>query len=410
MALLPILFRPPCLRAGLCLAAWPLATFGSIAPAADPPATIIVLDASGSMRERLQRHKKIDIARAVVRELVHGLPDDFRLGLAAYGHRNNDCTDLELLIPPGRIDKAAFIRAVDALRPRGRTPISASLRFSAEALGYRKNHANIVLISDGEETCEADPCDTARLLARDAAGLTIHTVGFNLSAREAEAIECVALATGGRYFAAHDAASLRDALERVIGEIRVIQTAADALSPVLLKAPEKVGASASLQVEWRGPDGPGDYLTLVPAAAPDGVYRAVAYTRRGSPLGVETPTSSGEAELRYVSAASRTVLARLKIEVTAAPVRLSVPAHAPPGEVVAIEWTGPDGPGDFITIVPPSFADGRIAAHAFTARGTTVHVATPATAGPWEVRYISGQGHQVRARATLEMAAPNARE
>ncbi|HEY0947809.1 MAG TPA: VWA domain-containing protein [Opitutaceae bacterium] len=489
---MPTFLRCTWLRAGLCAAAL-LPAASRAAPASEPPATLIVLDASGSMRSRIEGERKIEIARRVVRELVQGLPDGIRLGLVAYGHRDNTCSDIELLIPPDPLDKPAFVRAVNALRPRGRTPISASLRFSAEALGFREKPANIVLISDGQETCGADPCETARILGREAAGLTIHTVGFDLSAREAESIECIALATGGRFFAAHDAASLREALELAIGEIRIIETATDAASAASLRAPEKVTAGAAFEVEWRGPNGAGDYLVLVPRGTPDGVYRKISYTMRGNPLTVDAPDLPGDAELRYVSAASRTVLARLAIDVLppqiklsapdeaaaglpvsvewsgssqpgdqltivprnapdtrtgpVAPVResgaslslpapdesgdcelryvrggqvlarrlirvitagitLRIPAAVPAGSVVPIVWTGPNRPGDFLTIVPKGFVDGKFAAHAFTSKGSPAHVPAPPTTGPWEVRYISGQGNRVLARTTLEMAAP----
>ena len=86
--------------------------------------TLIVLDASGSMTERIKGETKMDIAKRAVRELVQSLPDDARLGLVVYGHRRqNDCDDIELLIPPARLDRVAFVAAVNAIQPKGRTPL-----------------------------------------------------------------------------------------------------------------------------------------------------------------------------------------------------------------------------------------------------------------------------------------------
>ena len=71
----------------------PLARATEPAPAAG--ATIIVLDASGSMVERINGETKIDIAKRAVRELVASLPDDTRLGLVVYSHRKpDDCDDI----------------------------------------------------------------------------------------------------------------------------------------------------------------------------------------------------------------------------------------------------------------------------------------------------------------------------
>ena len=106
------------------------------APVATAPAaaasTLIVLDASGSMAERIKGETKMEIAKRAVRELVASLPDGARLGLVVYGHRKpTDCDDIELLIPPAKLDRAAFVAAVDAIKPKGRTPLSAALEFAA---------------------------------------------------------------------------------------------------------------------------------------------------------------------------------------------------------------------------------------------------------------------------------------
>lgn len=45
--------------------------------------------------------------------LVADLPDDTSIGLLAYAHRKNgDCSDIELFVPAGRLDRAAFSNVV----------------------------------------------------------------------------------------------------------------------------------------------------------------------------------------------------------------------------------------------------------------------------------------------------------
>ena len=80
--------------------------------------------------------------------------------------------DIELVIPPAQVDKVAFIKAIDGIQPRGMTPLSAAVQFAAEALAYTTRKANIILVSDGLETCGKDPCSTASELRRRAADLT----------------------------------------------------------------------------------------------------------------------------------------------------------------------------------------------------------------------------------------------
>ena len=79
--------------------------FGGLAvPAEAAPAarTLIVLDASGSMAAMAGAQTRMTIARGVVTQLVQNWNPALPLGLMAYGHRRkNDCSDIELLAPPG---------------------------------------------------------------------------------------------------------------------------------------------------------------------------------------------------------------------------------------------------------------------------------------------------------------------
>ncbi|MFT3829909.1 MAG: VWA domain-containing protein [Opitutaceae bacterium] len=378
------------------------------APSAETaPATLIVLDASGSMRERIGGDTKMALAQRAVRELVEGLPAGATLGLVAYSHRRNECNDLELLVPPGPLDKPAFLKAVDSLKPRGPTPLSAALRFAAEKLEAAKRRATIILVSDGLETCGGDPCLTANELARLGPGLTIHAVGFDLTAKEARSFACIATATGGRFLQANDAASLKDALGLAVAEATApaAPPAAEVLTPATLKAPPQVTAGAKFSVEWTGPDNAGDYVTIVTRGAPDDAYESSAYTKQGTPVELTALIDPVAAEVRYVAARSRTVLARTPVEIRPAEVTLSAPERITAGAVVPIEWKGPANTGDYLTIVPPKAPDGEYAAYDSARAGTVAQVTAPITAGEAEIRYMSGQGHRVLARRALMIVA-----
>ena len=82
-----------------------LALFCALAPVAqaqDRPATILVLDASGSMWGQIDGVNKIVIAREVISDLLTRIPETMELGLTMYGHnRRGDCSDIETMVPPG---------------------------------------------------------------------------------------------------------------------------------------------------------------------------------------------------------------------------------------------------------------------------------------------------------------------
>lgn len=185
--------------------------------AQDAPRTIIVMDGSGSMWGQIGGRPKLEIAREAVADVVTRLPAGQELGLIAYGHRSKgNCGDIELLVPPGKDTGATIVDAVNTMRFLGKTPLSAAVRQAAEALRYGEESATVVLVTDGLETCEADPCALASELEAAGVNFTAHVVGFGLSKEEGAEVACLAENTGGRYIKAANAGELSDALSKAI--------------------------------------------------------------------------------------------------------------------------------------------------------------------------------------------------
>jgi Ca-activated chloride channel family protein len=180
--------------------------------------TILVLDASGSMWGQIDGVNKIVIAREVIAEVLQDLPGTLDLGLMAYGHnRRGDCSDIEMLIEPGPDTRAAIVEAVNTINPRGRTPMTDAVVAAAQALRYTENAATVILVSDGIETCEADPCAIAAELEAAGIGFTAHVIGFDVASEpEARAqMQCLAENTGGAFLTADNAEELAAALAQV---------------------------------------------------------------------------------------------------------------------------------------------------------------------------------------------------
>ena len=187
------------------------------ATAQEAPRTIIVMDGSGSMWGQIDGRAKLEIAREAVARVVQGIPVQQELGLLAYGHRTKgNCSDIELLVPPGQGTGPAIVDAVNAMRFLGKTPLSAAVRQAAEALRYGEESATVVLVTDGLETCEADPCALASELEAAGVNFTAHVVGFGLTKEEGAQVACLAENTGGRYIEAANAGELADALTEAI--------------------------------------------------------------------------------------------------------------------------------------------------------------------------------------------------
>ncbi len=179
---------------------------------------ILVLDASGSMWGQIDGRAKIDIAKEVVGKVISTWKPEDEIGLVAYGHRKKgECNDIETLIEPGALNADGFMSAVKALSPKGKTPMTQSVRQAAEALKFTEKQATVILVSDGIETCDPDPCAVAAELEKMGIGLTVHTVGFGLDDKGAVAqLACLAEKTGGIAVIADNAGELEDALNKTV--------------------------------------------------------------------------------------------------------------------------------------------------------------------------------------------------
>lgn len=179
--------------------------------------SIIVLDASGSMWGQIGGRTKLDMAREALGEVLAGVDPEAEIGLMAYGHRQKgSCDDIELVVPPGKGTGPAIVSAADAMQFLGKTPLTDAVRKAAEDLRSTEEKATVILITDGVETCEADPCALGAELERSGVDFTAHVVGFGLSADEGAQVACLAEETGGQYLDAGDLASLTFALQTTV--------------------------------------------------------------------------------------------------------------------------------------------------------------------------------------------------
>ncbi|PLX37288.1 MAG: hypothetical protein C0606_12415 [Hyphomicrobiales bacterium] len=182
---------------------------------------MMILDGSGSMWGRIDGKPKITIAKDVMAGLIRDLDPKTDMGLMAYGHRRKgDCRDIAVLSPVGRVDKRSLIAKVRAISPKGKTPISQSLIRASNKLGFRREQTAIVLVSDGLETCEGDPCAVARSLKMVNAIAKTYVIGFDVTEEEYRALQCIATETGGKFYRANNARELNSALRRTLADVR----------------------------------------------------------------------------------------------------------------------------------------------------------------------------------------------
>ncbi|WP_110240386.1 vWA domain-containing protein [Nocardioides gilvus] len=183
--------------------------------------TMLLLDSSGSMAEGAGGGKtKIEAAKSALRTVVKGLPADAEVGLRVFGAKvfsrtdAGSCEDSQVVVEPGADNRDDLLGQIDKYKPYGETPIPHALREAAKDLGS-EGVRSIVLVSDGESTCDPDPCKVAEDLAEDGIDLRIDVVGLSVSGKARDQLKCIAESGNGDYFDADDAGDIEATLTRV---------------------------------------------------------------------------------------------------------------------------------------------------------------------------------------------------
>ena len=377
--------------------------------------TIIVLDASGSMWGQVDGKSKIEIARDALRGVVSKLDNSTSVGLMAYGHRRKgDCSDIELLVEPEPAFARKINNVVGEIKPKGKTPLTGAVRQAADALKYSEDKATVILITDGLETCEADPCALAKQLEETGVDFTAHVVGFGLSEKEGREVACLATETGGVYLQAGNAGELVDALDKtVVAKPEPEPEPEPELPKAKLMAEDAVPAASTFSVDWEGPGEEYDQIRLFDENALNGdgrQIRAIRVARDNEGSGTTkliAPARTGAYVLEYWSNKARKVLATRAIEVTEVEVTLTHDQAVDGGATFTVGWQGPGAKYDDIEIFDPNALNGEgkkirsVRVDRDNQGSGEVTLVAPVKPGDYQIRYWNGDNKTVMATSPI---------
>ncbi|MBD3894791.1 VWA domain-containing protein [Halomonas sp. ML-15] len=169
----------------------------------------LIFDASGSMLRQMEGGRRIDVARRIVQQtLDERIPDEVPVAMRAYGHTEPHSCETELLVAPEGDNHAEVREVVDNIQAinLARTPLAASLDAVLDDLdGYEEQPRLVVMLTDGEETCDGDVAASVDALIEDGVGVRLNIVGFHIDEIGLQAeFERFAARSGGEYFDSHD--------------------------------------------------------------------------------------------------------------------------------------------------------------------------------------------------------------
>jgi hypothetical protein len=212
---------------------------------------------------------------------------------------------------------------------------------------------------------------------------------------------------------------------KVVHLIVLLALATPAWAQATLEATpsQSAPAGSTVVVKWSGPNGPGDFVTVVRNGARPNDYLDYRQTSDGrkpvNPVSIVLPAEPGAYEIRYVRGNPRSVLTSVPYEVTAITATLEGPAIVAPGARFEVSWLGPNGGRDWVTIVASgaavrtygSYVDARNGRADDKSGRRVATLLAPKQPGRYEVRYVQ-QGTRVIGTRTIEVgvvaAAPPA--
>ena len=194
----PFLPRPFALLAAL-LATIAYAPAQPKAQAPERTRILFVMDASNSMNAFWGNEPKINAARKVLLEALKPLEAEphVEVALRLYGHQTRiepgkqDCDDTRLEVPFASANGKAIREKLNSVHCLGTTPIARSLEKAAGDFPDRTTRNVIILITDGIEACDEDPCAVSRALQARGIVLKPFVIGVGIEENSAYNLKCV---------------------------------------------------------------------------------------------------------------------------------------------------------------------------------------------------------------------------
>lgn len=180
---------------------------------------LFIYDASNSMWGDWQSDKKVNIASRLLSRMIDSLAEyaNTELALRVYGHQKEyqlyDCSDTKLEIPFAPDNHIKIKQKLKTIYPKGTTPIAKSLQAAGKDFPDCKDCRNIIiLITDGIEECDGDPCAISQELQKKGIILKPFIIGIGMTFKNA--FDCV-----GTYIDASSEEEFGNALQIVIDQI-----------------------------------------------------------------------------------------------------------------------------------------------------------------------------------------------
>ncbi len=189
---------------------------------------LFLLDVSGSMKEKWNGRDRIQIAKEALIDIADSIQRKYPsayMGLRVFGadypRVQKNCKDSRLVMPFTQNASAVLPHVLKTLNPQGMTPIAYSLSQAAKdfELDTGSIHS-IILITDGDENCDDDPCSVSSLLVKKKISFRPFIIGLGVEKKIAAKFDCI-----GQFVNATDQQSFKETMGVMIRQSMNVTTA-----------------------------------------------------------------------------------------------------------------------------------------------------------------------------------------
>jgi Ca-activated chloride channel homolog len=266
----------------------------------------------------------------------------------------------------------------------GRTVIARSAPFSTRALSVTLEAPAEVNAGAPFEVAWTGESNDSDFITVVPAESSPNTIGNHRRANQGSPSLLAAPVEPGNY----EVRYVTDQTRQVVARVPIVVNAIG----ITLTGPDEASAGGEIEVAFNGPANANDFLTIVPADSHEATVDNHRRVNQGNPAVVQVPSEPGEYEIRYVTEQSpRRALARLPLTVTGLGVTLEADPETTAGSVLTVRFDGATNGSDFITIVPAGSPPTTIETHRRVQQGNPAEVGVPATAGEYEIRYVTNE-------------------
>ena len=180
----------------------------------------LLIDGSGSMNGLLGSETKVELLRVLLNDLtsqwstIKDPPIQWTLRTFGSEHpiEKNDCTDTKLLVPLDAMNPDTVREAILEWKAQGVSPLAKALMEAGNDLAKaEKSDRVILLVADGGDACNEDPCAVAQKLYESPNSIITHVIAFD---SDDLTLKCIAEKGHGEFVLARTGQELATQLDQ----------------------------------------------------------------------------------------------------------------------------------------------------------------------------------------------------